>query len=116
VPRQPKPLTERCRALHREQPELTFRELAEAVGTSPSNARYAVMGKSKVPPQPSADPPRVDRGCIHEQAHTLRYMFAFVVRYQESRDGLGYYQQWARRDALDMALAERPIPECKCKK
>jgi hypothetical protein len=107
-------LSKRCLELHRERPELSNRDLSHTLGMTIGHVRKVIGERPEPPREIYRDPPKVDRGCIHEQAHTLRYMFACTTPYVYSDDGKGYYQQWARRDALDMALADRPIPECDC--
>lgn len=53
------------------------------------------------------------RQCVHVRAHQLRSDFFWVTPYVPA----GWYSQWARSDALEMALNIGAIPECdaRCK-
>jgi hypothetical protein len=107
------PLPARCRTLHRERPELSNRELADQLGMTIGHVRQALT-RPEPEPELDDDPPRPPGPCIHRQAHQLRYEFFWHCPYDPAPNGGGLYQQYARRDALDMALASGPIPTCDC--
>jgi len=86
--------------------------IAKACGCQPKTVRVALgraVHTSPSTPRPRPPPPPPKR-CPHLIAHDLRWDFVMRGPYVPGLHGI--YQQFARGDALQMALADAPIPPC----